>query len=130
MGTRTIVRQEFYGEQDMAADAKKRRVEVVTRERLSKRDHYRLQVNLDRPTVAFGYYALVSHYGDQVSAVRNLLQSELESSLKAYIARQLADDSDFAASISNYVEAHVDASDRDLQAEAIQFFRDLGWKPT
>lgn len=105
------------------------RQEPVTRDRLAKRDHYRLQMNLDRRMVAFGYYALVNHFPrERVAVIRNFLQTELEAALRDYLRQQISQDPDFAESIKDYIDCLVDPEDPELQEDGRNFFLELGWK--
>lgn len=110
----------------MMPSYRQRHVEVVTEERLSRADHYRLQVNTDQELVAFVYNALAEFYPRAtVQAVRNDLALAAEQQLRARAALLIKGDPAFRAFLQIYLDRWIEPP---LKRRAQRLYESLGWK--
>ena len=98
---------------------------MVTRQRLSKRDHYRLQVNADQHDIAFLYNALVDYGRRETAAdIRNKLAIAAVQTIRAHFSLLIKADPAFAQHVKRYRDHNIEPS---LQPEATRLYTELGW---
>lgn len=102
------------------------RVVKVTRQRMKTRAYYRLQVNADKPTVAFGYNLMGVTYDEaQMSVVRNLAARVCTRAVQDHL-RVLLRRPGIDRTLHEFLREHVDP---ECHADCIAFWKSQGWKP-
>lgn len=98
----------------------------ITKDRIKEKAYYRAQMNVDQDVVAYGYYPLMKFLGPKAAAqLRNRLAKLYENEIKYQVELLLKkNDETFRAVVRHYLNDKVDKS---LQAEAMKFYRSLGW---
>ena len=100
----------------------------ITLERPESKDHYRLQVNVDQDTIAFGYNLLIEDLNrEEAAELRNKLSDVTNDYLLHRFGMRLeANPSNFSDKIRQFVIRNVDESAR---PRARRFYVKQGWKP-
>jgi hypothetical protein len=96
----------------------------VTPERMAAVSDFRLQLNVDKALVAYGYNALVGYTNERKAAavLRRTLTGAVEQRLLEALQLLVAADDGFAAYLAEYRMRYVDA---ELQGQAQAFHRQL-----
>ena len=109
-------------------------IELVTRERLERTDHYRAQVNIDQLVYAAIYNAFKGYYANRpggngaMAHIRNAAAGFIEEYLRKEMAESITARAGFSDYLREYVRTMVDPKDPVLQEEVRSLYHSLGWR--